>query len=416
MSLAKEDGEILKVKVPYEQIKPHVASELHKPVSSSPVVDQGTTPAADPLPIQPEKMPSQPTPAAQTKPEPEDLPMNPPPSAKQNAESSSQPEKMPSEPTPATQTKPDPSDLPTNPPPSAKQNAESPSQPQPTPTTQPEVIITSQKRAKKRPIGPLPVRPATSPDLDKLLPLIDNGEWLTDEHIDGAQAMLAKHFPYIGGLQAVWVFISEGCQSVGMPKEEFVQILNIAGNHWIMVSNVGCPKDTITVYDSLYSDVHPSSRAKFLRQMAYMLMPTSKHVTLQWADMQKQVGGNDCGLFAIAVATCLCYGILPEDCVWKQEEMRDHLSKCLKGGELTLFPQLPKVRQHQSHARVERFEVFCHCRQPYTGNVFMAQCDICQDWFHRGCQRIQEKWTKTLLSFVRNANEYLEINIIMTGE
>jgi hypothetical protein len=27
-----------------------------------------------------------------------------------------------------------------------------------------------------------------------------------------------------------------------------------------------------------------------------------------------------------------------------------------------------------------------------------------------------EKWTKTLLSFVRNANEYLEINIIMTGE
>jgi hypothetical protein len=29
MSLSKLDGDVLKVKVPYEQIKPHVASELH---------------------------------------------------------------------------------------------------------------------------------------------------------------------------------------------------------------------------------------------------------------------------------------------------------------------------------------------------------------------------------------------------
>ena len=32
---------------------------------------------------------------------------------------------------------------------------------------------------------------------------LESGEWLTDEHIDHAQALLAKHFPYIGGLQAV---------------------------------------------------------------------------------------------------------------------------------------------------------------------------------------------------------------------
>ena len=151
---------------------------------------------------------------------------------------------------------------------------------------QAEVVITLQRKAKKRPNGPLPITPAiSSTDLHIVLPIIDNGEWLTDELIDTAQAMLAKHFPYIGCLQAAWVFISEGCQSVGTPKDDFVQIMNIAGNHWITDSNIGCPKDMIAIYDSLYTDIHASCKAKFLKQMSYMLMPTSKHVTLWWADI-----------------------------------------------------------------------------------------------------------------------------------
>ena len=69
-------------------------------------------------------------------------------------------------------------------------------------------------------------------------------------------------------------------------------------------------------------------------------MPTSKHVTLRWADMRKQIGSNHCGLFAIAVATSLCYGILPQDCAWEQGKMRHHLSTCFEQGQVTLFPQL----------------------------------------------------------------------------
>ena len=41
--------------------------------------------------------------------------------------------------------------------------------------------------------------------------------------------------------------------------------------------------------------------------MAYMLMPRSRHMTLFTADMEKQVGTLDCGLFAIAAATSLVY-------------------------------------------------------------------------------------------------------------
>ena len=261
-----------------------------------------------------------------------------------------------------------------------------------------EIVIISEhkKKAKKRPIGPLPVQQAVLvTEISKLLPTIYSGEWLTDEHIDNAQAILAKHFPYIGGLQAVWVFISEGCQSLGTPEQEFIQIINVSGNHWITVSNIGNPKDTITIYDSLYADVSPSYKAKFLRQIAYMLMATSSHITLQWAEVQKQKGTSDCGLFAIAAATSLCYGVLPQYCSWEQEKMRDHLVTCFKRGDFTLFPQLPAAQGQKMYNRVEEVQVFCHCRQPYVENTFMAQCDSCSDWFHRGCQRIPRKITKT---------------------
>ena len=58
------------------------------------------------------------------------------------------------------------------------------------------------------------------------------------------------------------------------------------------------------------------------------------------------------------------------------------------------FHNFSQVRQHQSHCQMEKFKVFCHCRQPYTEDVFMAQCDCCQEWFHRGCQRIPRKINK----------------------
>ena len=164
----------------------------------------------------------------------------------------------------------------------------------------------------------------------------------------------------------------------------------------------GNPKDTITIYDSLYGDISPSYRAKFLRQIAYMVMATSSQITLQWADTQKQKGTSDCGLFAIAAATSLCYGISPQYCTWEQEKMREHLSECFETGDLVLFPQLPAARGHKWYTRVEEVEVFYHCRQPYADNTFMAQCDSCSNWFHRGCQRIPKKITKTTRFVCKN--------------
>ena len=59
---------------------------------------------------------------------------------------------------------------------------------------------------------------------------------------------------------------------------------------------------------------------------------------MQMPPLQKQVGGTDCGLFAIAVITAIAHGEDPSQLQFKQEEMRYHLLKCFKDERITLFP------------------------------------------------------------------------------
>ena len=197
--------------------------------------------------------------------------------------------------------------------------------------------------------------------------------------------MLSKQFSKIGGFQPVRVFAPEGCQRVGTPESDFIQILNINGNHWLTISNCGCPKDTAVIYDSLNNSGIESYNNKLLRQISYMLMPRSKQMTLLCADIQKQVGTSDCGLFAIAVATSLCCGVLPQNCKLKQGKMPDHLVNCFSERVLTGFPKSGRTRNHQCYVDSQEVEVYCHCRQPDTGGVFMVQCDGLLGWFRRGC-------------------------------
>ena len=53
---------------------------------------------------------------------------------------------------------------------------------------------------------------------------------------------------------------------------------------------------------------------------------------------QKQVGGMDCGVFAIAAVTALAFNIDPSAVRFKQEDMRPHLVTCFKNQKFTLFP------------------------------------------------------------------------------
>ena len=53
---------------------------------------------------------------------------------------------------------------------------------------------------------------------------------------------------------------------------------------------------------------------------------------------QKQVGGTNCGLFAIATATAHTYGTDPTSITFIQAAMQNHLVQCFTDRVITLFP------------------------------------------------------------------------------
>ena len=54
--------------------------------------------------------------------------------------------------------------------------------------------------------------------------------------------------------------------------------------------------------------------------------------------VQRQAGGNDCGLFAIANATSVLFGGDVAKLRFKQHEMRTHLYDCFVANALMPFP------------------------------------------------------------------------------
>ena len=82
-----------------------------------------------------------------------------------------------------------------------------------------------------------------------------------------------------------------------------MQVLNVPHCHWITVSTIGCPKGQVNVFDSLPC-VDVPSRTK--EQIAVICFMEASSITLNFPNMQKQRGHNDCGLFALAFAMSLC--------------------------------------------------------------------------------------------------------------
>lgn len=76
--------------------------------------------------------------------------------------------------------------------------------------------------------------------------------WLSDSIITAAQSLLLQEFPHISGLQPP---ILQETSSYDVPKGEFVQILHCRGNHWCVVSNVGCKEHSVNVYDTFFDSV-----------------------------------------------------------------------------------------------------------------------------------------------------------------
>ena len=111
-----------------------------------------------------------------------------------------------------------------------------------------------------------------------------------------------------------------------------LQIVHTRGNHWIVAARDGS-SSKIFVYDTLFSDVSLDTKQLITKMFGILQVEVFR-------DIQKQKGGKDCGVFAIAICTALAYhyGVyLPLNLTFNQTKMRENLMQCFVNKHITMF-------------------------------------------------------------------------------
>nr|XP_047123076.1 uncharacterized protein LOC105846387 [Hydra vulgaris] len=172
----------------------------------------------------------------------------------------------------------------------------------------------------------LPVIPQTEIDT------IENNDMLTDISINAAQKIILNQFHMQSGFQDTilgekYMFREE--------KNDFVQVLYTGQYHWITISNVNCPADTIFYYDSLF---HGQVKDHVKQQICNIYKTKGKILTIHVRKCQQQTNGVDCGIFAIANALNILHkfdiGALSLD----KDKVRKHFIECIKKRHFSAFP------------------------------------------------------------------------------
>jgi hypothetical protein len=94
---------------------------------------------------------------------------------------------------------------------------------------------------------------------------------------------------------------------------------------------VGCKPSTIKVYNSLGGRFPKRS----LKLVADLMHSREKSLTVEFVNVQKQTGGSEYGLFALAFITSIYNGQDPSKLVYNQSAIQSHLLKCIAGVELS---------------------------------------------------------------------------------
>ena len=214
---------------------------------------------------------------------------------------------------------------------------------------------------------------------------------------------MSKQFRTFGGFQET-IYLAVPEHPYKSTSEKFIQLVNINNIHWVCVSNVLSSSGVVEVYDSKPNFSIGSSVLH--EQVAKILRIEGKSFKLNHVDVQRQLGSNDCGLYAIANAVTLCFGGDPHSINYDQESFRVHLAKCFESQIITMFPVANNQRRltRRRLLSTHNINVFCTCRLPWNKNDSkkgpLVQCKVCKEWYHELCMKINEDIISSLLKYV----------------
>lgn len=230
--------------------------------------------------------------------------------------------------------------------------------------------------------------------------LLSPTAWITDSIVNAAQQVLREQFPQLPGLQDVSLGPT---MAFNIMPGEFLQILHTSQDHWLTISTIGVKHPTVKIYDSLFN-VCLSSLAKaqitnllcskllnhtlWMLSCRYVLVYT-KHEYVTLNSLQFRSGTYDCGVFSIAYAMSLAYGVDPCRCMFDQSRIR-HLHQCFMKRRMAPFPHT-KVVTTGMKSKTDDTEVHCHCRMPELKDIPMIECSKCSKWFHIDCEAVPKQ-------------------------
>ena len=122
---------------------------------------------------------------------------------------------------------------------------------------------------------------------------------------------------------------------------------------------------------------------KFSCQLA-ALLNCSSQIKVEVVNVQQQEGHSDCGLFAVAFATSLCFDIPPATQNFVQTEMRSHLATCFQKGVLEPFPVFPSTITPTS-SKYHVVDLCFKCSRPKCEDGSLEKCMLCYRMFHSTC-------------------------------
>ena len=159
-------------------------------------------------------------------------------------------------------------------------------------------------------------------------------EELSDLEINFAQQLLKEQFPKLNGLVPT-LYQDKKIKLTEASVRNKIQIIHCKSrHHWVVASTVDCCLGEVKVYDSYYQFCDKELKLTIKSLFQY----NSNKPVIKVAQCQRQKGSTDCGVFALANATAIAYGVNPSKLKLQQDALRAHLVNCFNKKHMSLFP------------------------------------------------------------------------------
>lgn len=157
----------------------------------------------------------------------------------------------------------------------------------------------------------------------------DQESWLSDMHIDYVLNSLQNKN------QNIKIFLTYETQmsiyinkkfDYNFESEKKIILVWHATDHWITLTNIGFESDTYSIEPTIsifvYDSLNNASYLDSLKPLFKVMYPNKRIIKIKTIKVVRQLGSNDCGLFALAYVKSLCKNEDPALVKYNQVKMR----------------------------------------------------------------------------------------------